>query len=122
MGRKIACTQPRRLAAISVASRVAQEMNSRVGQAVGYAVRFDENFSQEQTRIKFCTDGMLMREAMIDPLLSRYSVVMLVRQEDIVSRCEDEAHERSLHTDLLLGLVKKIGRKRPELRVVCCRV
>lgn len=77
-----------------------------VGGVVGYAVRF-ENYTSPQTRIKFCTDGLLVREALADPLLSRVSVVIV-----------DEAHERSLHTDVLLGLLKKVQRRRPELRVI----
>jgi ATP-dependent RNA helicase DDX35 len=63
---------------------------------VGYSVRFDECCNRESTKIKYMTDGMLIREMMTDPLLTRYSVVML-----------DEAHERSLHTDILIGLLKK---------------
>jgi ATP-dependent RNA helicase DDX35 len=77
-----------------------------VGGVVGYAVRF-ENYTSPQTRIKFCTDGLLVREALADPLLSRVSVVIV-----------DEAHERSLHTDVLLGLLKKVQRRRPDLRVI----
>lgn len=77
-----------------------------VGGVVGYAVRF-ENHTSPQTRIKFCTDGLLVREALADPLLSRVSVVIV-----------DEAHERSLHTDVLLGLLKKMQRRRPDLRVI----
>ena len=102
----IACTQPRRVAASSVATRVAYEMRSDLGSVVGYAVRFDEKVGKD-TRIIYMTDGMLFREAMIDPLLSRYAVIML-----------DEAHERSLHTDLLCGLLKKIRRKRPDLKII----
>jgi len=73
---------------------------------VGYSIRF-EDVSSEATRIKFVTDGLLIREALVDPLLSRYSVIMV-----------DEAHERSISTDILLGLLKKIRRRRPELRIV----
>ncbi|PJF19742.1 hypothetical protein PSACC_00395, partial [Paramicrosporidium saccamoebae] len=102
----VACTQPRRVAAISVATRVAEEMSCEVGGLVGYSVRFDEK-SSPMTGIKYLTDGMLFREALFDPLLSRYSVVMI-----------DEAHERSLYTDLLLGLLKKIIKKRKDLRII----
>ncbi|KAG2768360.1 hypothetical protein JG687_00006051 [Phytophthora cactorum] len=105
--RIIVCTQPRRVAAVTIAERVAQEMGCRVGEEVGYAVRFEEKWDPERTKVKFVTDGLLLRETMRDPLLSRYSVVML-----------DEAHDRNLETDLLLGLIKKIQRKRPDLRVI----
>jgi len=81
-------------------------MRCELGQDVGYSIRF-ENRVSETTRIKFLTDGLLLREALVDPLLSRYSVVMV-----------DEAHERSLSSDILLGLLKKIRKKRPELRII----
>ncbi|CCX33106.1 P-loop containing nucleoside triphosphate hydrolase protein [Pyronema domesticum] len=102
----IACTQPRRVAATTVALRVAEEMGVRIGDEVGYSIRF-EDMTGPKTRIKYMTDGMLLREALVDPLLSRYSVIMV-----------DEAHERSLSTDVLLGILKKIRKKRPELRLV----
>ncbi|KAG8816906.1 hypothetical protein FRC19_011718 [Serendipita sp. 401] len=106
-GNVIACTQPRRVAATSVATRVAQEVGSLLGDEVGYTIRFEDASDKDRTRIKYMTDGMLFRETMIDPLLSRYSVIMV-----------DEAHERSLYTDLLLGVLKKIRQKRPELRLI----
>ena len=106
-GRCIACTQPRRMAAMTVATRVAEEFGCTVGDDVGYAVRFEAKCSETKTVIKFCTDGLLLRETMSDPLLSRYSVIVV-----------DEAHERSLHSDLMLGLLKKIQRIRPDLRVI----
>ncbi|TPX44185.1 hypothetical protein SeMB42_g03260 [Synchytrium endobioticum] len=106
-GRVVACTQPRRVAATTVATRVAQEMAVPLGSTVGYSVRFDEKADPNSTRIKYMTDGMLFRETMLDPLLSKYSVVMI-----------DEAHERSLYTDLLIGVLKKILKKRPELRII----
>ncbi|XP_029372839.1 probable ATP-dependent RNA helicase DHX40 isoform X2 [Echeneis naucrates] len=93
---KIAITQPRRVAAITVAQRVAQEMRCPLGREVGYQVRFDDCTSQD-TVVKYMTDGCLLREVLADPGLSQYSVVIL-----------DEIHERSLNTDILLGLLKKI--------------
>jgi len=105
-GRKIVCTQPRRVAAMSVARRVAEEMDVNLGEEVGYSIRF-EDCCGPKTLIKFATDGMLLREAMTDPALSQYSVVIL-----------DEAHERTLATDILFGLLKEIMLKRPDLKVV----
>ncbi|XP_060929170.1 probable ATP-dependent RNA helicase DHX40 [Limanda limanda] len=93
---KIAITQPRRVAAITVAQRVAQEMQCSLGREVGYQVRFDDCTSQD-TVVKYLTDGCLLREILADPGLSQYSVVIL-----------DEVHERSLNTDILLGLLKKV--------------
>ncbi|XP_071701244.1 probable pre-mRNA-splicing factor ATP-dependent RNA helicase DEAH9 isoform X2 [Rutidosis leptorrhynchoides] len=106
-GRIIACTQPRRLAVQSVAARLAEEMGVTLGEEVGYTIRFEDVTNSDLTRIKFLTDGVLLREMMDDPLLSKYSVIMV-----------DEAHERSLSTDILLGLLKKIQRRRPELRLI----
>lgn len=100
--RKIGCTQPRRVAATSVARRVAEEIGARVGGKVGYAVRFDDQTSDD-TVIKYMTDGMLVREFMSDPELSDYSVMMV-----------DEAHERTLHTDIALGLLKDISVQRSK--------
>lgn len=91
---RIGCTQPRRVAAMSVAKRVSEEVGCRLGQEVGYTIRFEDCTSPE-TRIKYMTDGMLQRECLIDPLCSSYSVVML-----------DEAHERTIATDVLFGLLK----------------
>ncbi|KAK7510955.1 putative ATP dependent RNA helicase [Phyllosticta citriasiana] len=81
-------------------------MRCNLGQEVGYSIRF-EDVTSEVTKIKFLTDGLLLREALVDPLLSRYSVIMV-----------DEAHERSLSSDVLLGLLKKIRKKRSDLRII----
>lgn len=96
----IAVTQPRRVAAISLATRVAAEQGVSLGSSVGYQVRFDEKTSDD-TKIKYVTDGMLVRELLNDRLLSRYSVVVV-----------DEAHERTLRTDLLLANLKSIIQER----------
>jgi ATP-dependent RNA helicase DHX8/PRP22 len=90
---KVGCTQPRRVAAMSVAKRVAEEMNVRLGHEVGYSIRF-EDVTSPRTIIKYMTDGLLLRECLIDPALKSYSVVIL-----------DEAHERTIHTDVLFGLL-----------------
>ncbi|KAK9150108.1 hypothetical protein Syun_008417 [Stephania yunnanensis] len=103
---KIGCTQPRRVAAMSVAKRVAEEFGCRLGEEVGYAIRF-EDCTGPDTVIKYMTDGMLLREILVDESLSQYSVVML-----------DEAHERTIHTDVLFGLLKQLVNRRPELRLI----
>ncbi|KAI5071455.1 hypothetical protein GOP47_0013706 [Adiantum capillus-veneris] len=103
----IAITQPRRVAAVSVARRVASEMNVRLGEEVGYSIRFEDRTS-DKTQIKYLTDGCLLRELLSDSELKQYSVIIL-----------DEAHERSLNTDVLLGLLKRLaGRKCPDLKIV----
>ncbi|RUP43195.1 P-loop containing nucleoside triphosphate hydrolase protein, partial [Jimgerdemannia flammicorona] len=91
----IACTQPRRVAAMSMAQRVADELDCALGAEVGYTIRFEDNTSPD-TFLKYMTDGMLLREAMADPELNRYSAIIL-----------DEAHERTVSTDILMGLVKE---------------
>lgn len=103
---KIGCTQPRRVAAMSVAKRVAEEFGCRLGEEVGYAIRF-EDCTGPDTVIKYMTDGMLLREILIDENLSQYSVIML-----------DEAHERTIHTDVLFGLLKQLINRRPEMRLI----
>ncbi|CAL9248573.1 unnamed protein product [Arabidopsis halleri] len=103
---KIGCTQPRRVAAMSVAKRVAEEFGCRLGEEVGYAIRF-EDCTGPDTVIKYMTDGMLLREILIDENLSQYSVIML-----------DEAHERTIHTDVLFGLLKKLMKRRLDLRLI----
>lgn len=104
---KLGCTQPRRVAAVSVAKRVSEEVGCRLGSEVGYTVRFEDVTSPE-TKIKFMTDGMLLRELLIDPDMSKYSIIML-----------DEAHERTIATDVLFGLMKKACRRRKDLKLIC---
>ena len=96
----IGCTQPRRVAATSVAKRVAEEYGCQLGAEVGYSIRF-EDLTSPETKIKYMTDGMLMREYLMDSDLNKYSVIML-----------DEAHERTIHTDVLFGLIKDLCKRR----------
>eukprot|EP00958_Prasinococcus_capsulatus_P028412 scaffold6691_cov358-Prasinococcus_capsulatus_cf.AAC.19 len=130
---RIGCTQPRRVAAMSVAKRVSEEFGCRLGEEVrdenvqpgpdtdccsaadamdrvarqvGYAIRF-EDCTGPETVIKYMTDGMLLREALIDDMMSSYAVIML-----------DEAHERTIHTDVLFGLLKGVVQRRPDLKVI----
>nr|CDJ86894.1 DNA RNA helicase and Helicase-associated region and Domain of unknown function DUF1605 domain containing protein [Haemonchus contortus] len=105
-GRMIGITQPRRVAVVTLASRVAEEKETILGQDVGYTVRFDD-VTDDQTKIKFMTDGILLRELLTDPLLSKYSVIMI-----------DEAHERTCNSDILLGLLRKVLIVRPDLRII----
>uniref|UniRef100_A0A8C2ZIX7 RNA helicase n=1 Tax=Cyclopterus lumpus TaxID=8103 RepID=A0A8C2ZIX7_CYCLU len=105
-GMKIGCTQPRRVAAMSVAARVAQEMGVKLGNEVGYSIRF-EDCTSERTVLRYMTDGMLLREFLTEPDLASYSVIII-----------DEAHERTLHTDILFGLIKDIARFRSDLKVL----
>uniref|UniRef100_A0A7S4HNM3 RNA helicase n=1 Tax=Vannella robusta TaxID=1487602 RepID=A0A7S4HNM3_9EUKA len=107
-GQMIACTQPRRVAAVSVAKRVSEEMNCELGKEVGYAIRFEDCTTKEKTKIKYMTDGVLLRESLNDPSLFQYSAIIM-----------DEAHERSLHTDVLLGILKNVvGTGRTDLRLI----
>lgn len=102
----VACTQPRRVAAMSVAQRVAAEMDVKLGEEVGYSIRF-EDMTSPKTILKYMTDGMLLREAMNDHNLQRYSTIIL-----------DEAHERTMATDILMGLLKEVVVRRPDLKII----
>merc|ERR1711939_1166903 len=102
----IGCTQPRRVAAMSVAGRVSEEVGCRLGEEVGYTIRFEDK-TNENTKIKYMTDGIMQREILLDPELSKYSVIML-----------DEAHERTIATDVLFGLLKKTLKRRPDMKVI----
>ncbi|SPO28883.1 probable PRP16 - RNA-dependent ATPase [Ustilago trichophora] len=102
----VGCTQPRRVAAMSVAKRVSEEMECKLGGLVGYSIRFEDCTSAE-TKIKYMTDGVLLRESLNEGDLDRYSTIIL-----------DEAHERSLSTDVLMGLLRKILRRRRDLKLI----
>jgi len=102
----IGCTQPRRVAAMSVAKRVSEETMTKLGETVGYAIRF-EDCTTDKTVIKYMTDGVLLRETLKEPDLDKYSAIIL-----------DEAHERSLHTDVLMGLLKRIIARRRDLKLI----
>ena len=104
--KKICVTQPRRVAAMSVASRVAYEMGVKCGHEVGYAIRFEENVSP-MTKIIYMTDGIFLRYLLSDNLLNDFSVIMI-----------DEAHERSIQTDIIFGIIKKLIEKRDDLRII----
>ncbi|KAI6213146.1 RNA helicase [Aphelenchoides besseyi] len=102
----VCCTQPRRVAAVSVANRVAEEVGTHIGDLVGYSIRF-EDCSSDNTLLKYMTDGVLLREVVRNQAYINYGIVIL-----------DEAHERSICTDVLLGFLKDIVRENPEFRVV----
>ena len=115
----VGCTQPRRVAAMSVAKRVSEEVAAAVketgqeltekdelGGTVGYAIRFEDQTS-DHTLIKYMTDGVLLRESLRDPDLNRYSAIVM-----------DEAHERSLNTDVLFGVLRKIVARRSDLKLI----
>eukprot|EP01059_Diplonema_ambulator_P004940 TRINITY_DN14687_c0_g1_i1.p1 TRINITY_DN14687_c0_g1~~TRINITY_DN14687_c0_g1_i1.p1 ORF type:complete len:664 (+),score=166.99 TRINITY_DN14687_c0_g1_i1:51-2042(+) len=105
-GKMIGVTQPRRIAAVTIARRVAEEVGTALGSAVGYAVRFDDTTSPK-TRIKYMTDGILLRELLTSKDLSEYGCVIL-----------DEAHERTVNSDVLLGLIKDVTTRRPDLKII----
>lgn len=103
---KVALTLPKRISVLNIAQRLAFNLNCAVGEEVGYSISFEAKLSA-LTKIKVMTDGILVREMLLDPLLTGYSVVMV-----------DDCHERSMYTDLLLGLLKKVWRRRKDLKVV----
>jgi len=95
----VGITQPRRVAAVSLARRVSEEVQSKLGDIVGYQIRYDAaHYSPEKTKIKFMTDGILLKELESDFLLRKYSVILI-----------DEAHERSLNSDILVSLLTRIA-------------
>jgi pre-mRNA-splicing factor ATP-dependent RNA helicase DHX38/PRP16 len=102
----IGCTQPRRVAAMSVAKRVSEEMGCKLGSEVGYSIRF-EDCTSPQTKIKYMTDGVLLRESLNSPDIEQYSVIIM-----------DEAHERSLNTDVLMGLLKRVMTRRRDMKLI----
>jgi len=102
----IGCTQPRRIAAMTVANRIAEELGETVGQSVGYKIRFTDRTSRHSL-IKVMTDGILLAETLHDPFLNRYDTLIV-----------DEAHERSLNIDFILGIVKTLLRKRSNLKLI----
>lgn len=106
-GRRIGCTQPRRIAATSVAKRVADELQVGLGQEVGYQIRFEDRTSREKTAVKFMTDGVLLAETQNDPQLKQYDTLII-----------DEAHERSLNIDFILGYLHRTLKRRRDLKVV----
>ncbi len=103
---KIGCTQPRRIAAVTIAHRIAEELGETLGRSVGYKIRFDDK-APRQAYIKILTDGMLLAETQSDRRLHEYDTLII-----------DEAHERSLNIDFLLGIVKTLLASRPELKVI----
>lgn len=106
-GKRIGCTQPRRIAATSVAKRVAEELQVELGNEVGYQIRFDDRTKRDLTSVKFMTDGILLAETRGDETLRQYDTLII-----------DEAHERSLNIDFILGYLHRLLPKRPNLKIV----
>ncbi|CAL5200097.1 unnamed protein product [Lathyrus oleraceus] len=106
IGGIVGCTQPRRVAAMSVAKRVSEEMDTELGDKIGYAIRF-EDVTGPNTIIKYMTDGVLLRETLKDSDLDKYRVIVM-----------DEAHERSLSTDVLFGILKKVVAQRRDFKLI----
>ena len=105
---RICVTQPRRVATISMAKRICYERRKVLGREISYAIRFDDRCS-EHTRLRYVTDGILVRECIEDPLILKYNVVIL-----------DEAHERSLYTDVLFSLIKQaVIKRKGNLKLIC---
>jgi len=102
----IGCTQPRRVAAVSVAKRVSEEFGCELGKQVGYAIRF-EDVTSDDTIIKYMTDGVLLRETLLEPDLDRYCAIIM-----------DEAHERSLNTDVLFGVLRQVVARRNDFKLI----
>jgi ATP-dependent helicase HrpA len=105
-GKLIGHTQPRRIAASSVAKRIAQELKTPLGEVVGFKVRFQDRLSRDAS-VKLMTDGILLAETQSDPLLNAYDTIII-----------DEAHERSLNIDFLLGYLRQLLPRRPDLKIV----
>lgn len=103
----VGCTQPRRVAAMSVAKRVSEEVGCKLGEEVGYSIRFEDKTDNRKTKIKYLTEGILLREMLADPNLENYSCIIM-----------DEAHERTLNTDILLGLFRKLLKRRRDLKLI----
>ncbi|KAF8623378.1 hypothetical protein AX15_006397 [Amanita polypyramis BW_CC] len=106
-GKIVAVTQPRRVTTVSVASRVASEMDVELGKEVGYSIRFDDKTTAGTTFLRYMTDGKLLYEAMYDPDFNRYSTIII-----------DEAHERTIATDILMAMLKSVAKKRPDLKII----
>ncbi|MBT8359275.1 MAG: DEAD/DEAH box helicase, partial [Deltaproteobacteria bacterium] len=103
---KIGCTQPRRIAATTVANRIAEELGEKIGQSVGYKIRFKDK-TRHDSFIKIMTDGILLAETLSDPHLKEYDTIIV-----------DEAHERSLNIDFVLGILKKLIKRRKRLKLI----